>query len=218
MEHLFLTKGIRKTAITESFTKEVFFIMNVGYARVSAIDQNPARQEALLNEMGAERIFIDKSSGKNIDRTNFKKMMAFIRNGDKLIIESLSRISRDLKDLLRIVEMLEKKGIQLVSAKENIDTGTPQGKLMLNIFGALSQFEREAILERQKEGIALAKADGKYKGRKPIEVGDTFFHVTNMWQSGQISLKEALITTGLSKTTFFRKCKKYCIRKKITWQ
>ena len=192
--------------------------MKVGYARVSTIDQNPARQEALLNEMGAERIFIDKSSGKNIDRTNFKKMMAFIRNGDKLIIESLSRISRDLKDLLRIVEMLEKKGIQLVSAKENIDTGTPQGKLMLNIFGALSQFEREAILERQKEGIALAKADGKYKGRKSIEVGDTFFHATKMWQSGQISLKEALRTTGLSKTTFFRKCKKYGIRKKITWQ
>ena len=191
--------------------------MKVGYVRVSTIDQNPARQEALLNEMGVEKIFMDKSSGKDIDRTNFKKMMAFIRDGDELIIESFSRISRDLKDLLRIVEALEKKGVQLISAKESIDTRTPQGKLMLNIFGALSQFERETILERQREGIALAKAAGKYKGRKPIEVGDTFFHITKMWQNGQISLTEALKTTGLSKTTYFRKCKKYGIRKKITW-
>lgn len=89
--------------------KEVFFIMKVGYVRVSSIDQNPARQEALLNDMGVEKIFMDKSSGKDIDRTNFKKMMAFIRDGDELIIESFSRISRDLKDLLRIVEVLEKK-------------------------------------------------------------------------------------------------------------
>ncbi len=191
--------------------------MKVGYVRVSTIDQNPARQEALLNEMGVEKIFMDKSSGKDIDRTNFKKMMAYIRDGDELIIESFSRISRDLKDLLRIVEALEKKGVQLISAKESIDTRTPQGKLMLNIFGALSQFERETILERQREGIALAKAAGKYKGRKPIEVGDTFFHITKMWQNGQMSLTEALKTTGLSKTTYFRKCKKYGIRKKITW-
>ena len=191
--------------------------MKVGYVRVSTIDQNPARQEALLNEMGVDKIFMDKSSGKDIDRTNFKKMMAFIRDGDELIIESFSRISRDLKDLLRIVEALEKKGVQLISAKESIDTRTPQGKLMLNIFGALSQFERETILERQREGIALAKAAGKYKGRKPIEVGDTFFHITKMWQNGQITLTEALKTTGLSKTTYFRKCKKYGIRKKITW-
>ena len=191
--------------------------MKVGYVRVSTIDQNPARQEALLNEMGVEKIFMYKSSGKDIDCTNFKKMMAFIRDGDELIIESFSRISRDLKDLLRIVEALEKKGVQLISAKESIDTRTPQGKLMLNIFGALSQFERETILERQREGIALAKAAGKYKGRKPIEVGDTFFHITKMWQNGQITLAEALKTTGLSKTTYFRKCKKYGIRKKITW-
>ena len=191
--------------------------MKVGYVRVSTIDQNPARQEALLNEMGVEKIFMDKSSGKDIDRTNFKKMMAFIRDGDELIIESFSLISRDLKDLLRIVEALEKKGVQLISAKESIDTRTPQGKLMLNIFGALSQFERETILERQREGIALAKAAGKYKGRKPIEVGDTFFHITKMWQNGQITLAEALKTTDLSKTTYFRKCKKYGIRKKITW-
>lgn len=191
--------------------------MKVGYVRVSTLDQNPARQEALLNGMGVERIFTDSSSGKNLDRTNFKKMMAFVRDGDELIIESFSRLSRDLKDLLRVVESLEKKGVKLISAKENVDSSTPQGKLMLSVFGALSQFEREAILERQREGIALAKAAGKYKGRKPIEVGDTFFHVTKMWQNGEMSLKEALKTTGLSKTTFFRKCKKYGIRKKIPW-
>lgn len=191
--------------------------MKVGYVRVSTIDQNPARQEAILKEMGVEKIFMDKTSGKNMDRTNFKEMMQFVRNGDEVIIESFSRLSRDLKDLLRIVEKLESKGVKLISKKENVDTSTPQGKLMLGVFGALSQFEREVILERQKEGIALAKLEGKYKGRKPIEVGDMFFHVTKMWQNGQIPLREALEKTGLSKTTFFRKCKQYGIRKQFNW-
>ena len=149
--------------------------MKVGYVRVSTIDQNPARQEALLNEMGVEKIFMDKSSGKDIDRTNFKKMMAFIRDGDELIIESFSRISRDLKDLLRIVEALEKKGVQLISAKESIDTRTPQGKLMLNIFDALSQFERETILERQREGIALEKQLGNIKEESLLKLEIRFF-------------------------------------------
>lgn len=191
--------------------------MKVGYIRVSTIDQNPARQEALLKELGVEKIFMDKSSGKNIDRTNFKKMMAFVRDGDELIIESFSRLSRDLKDLLRIVEILEEKGVKLISKKENIDTSTPQGKLLLGFFGALSQFEREMILERQKEGIAIAKAEGKYKGRKPVEVGELFFHITKLWQNGQIPLQEALEKTGLTKTTFFRKCKQYGIRKPVKW-
>ena len=191
--------------------------MKVGYVRVSSIDQNPARQESLLKEMGAEQIFMDKCSGKNMDRPQFKEMMQFIRNGDELIVESFSRLSRDVKDLLRTVETLEQKGVKLISKKENIDTSTPQGRLMLGMFASLSQFEREMILERQREGIAIAKAEGKYKGRKPIEVGDMFFHVTKMWQSGQISLKEAMQRTGLSRTTFFRKCKQYGIRKEFEW-
>lgn len=191
--------------------------MKVGYVRVSTIDQNPARQEAMLKDMGVEKIFMDKLSGKNLERPQFKEMMQFIRSGDELFIESFSRLSRDVKDLLRTVETLEQKGVKLISKKENINTSTPQGRLMLGMFAILSQFEREMMLERQKEGIAIAKAEGKYKGRKPIEVGDMFFHVTKMWQSGQISLKEALQRTGLSRTTFFRKCKQYAIRKEFEW-
>lgn len=191
--------------------------MKIGYVRVSTIDQNPARQEIMLKEMGVEKIFTDKISGKTMDRTNFKEMMAFVREGDELIVESFSRLSRDLKDLLRIAEKLENKGVKLISKKENVDTSTPQGKLMLSVFGALSQFEREVILERQKEGIALAKLEGKYKGRKPIEVGDMFFYVTKLWQNGKIPLREAIVKTGLSRTTFFRKCKQYGIRKQLNW-
>lgn len=191
--------------------------MKVGYIRVSTIDQNPARQEAMLKEMGIEKIFIDKLSGKNMERPQFKEMMQFLRREDELIIESFSRLSRDVKDLLHTVEILEQKGVKLISKKENIDTSTPQGRLMLGMFAILSQFEREMMLERQREGIAIAKAEGKYKGRKPIEVGDMFFYVTNMWQNGQISLKEAMQRTGLSRTTFFRKCKQYGIRKELQW-
>lgn len=184
----------------------------IGYVRVSTVDQNEERQMKMMAEHAVEKVFKDKQSGKNADRKGFKSMMSFVREGDVVIVESISRIARNTKDLLTIVSELTEKGVEFVSLKENIDTTTPQGRFMLTVFGALAELERESILERQREGIAIAKAEGKYKGRKPIPVGDAFFAVTKLWSEGKISCTEAQRRLGLKPATFYRKCKEYGIR------
>ena len=187
--------------------------MRVGYVRVSSVEQNPARQEELMVSLGVEKVFSEKLSGKNTDRPQFKEMMAFLREGDILYVESFSRLSRSTRDLLATVEELKAKGVTLVSDKERFDTSTPQGKLMLTMFAGLAEFERECMLERQREGIEIAKAEGKYKGRKAVEVGDRFFAIANAWCEGKMALKDAIAESGMSQATFFRKCKQYGIRK-----
>ena len=134
----------------------------IGYVRVSTVDQNTARQEALMKELGVEKIYIDKVSGKNKDRKQLKEMLNFIREGDIVIVESISRIARNTKDLLELVELLKSKGVEFVSKKEAIDTNTVPGKFMLTVFGAIAELERGYILDRQKEGIEIAKKEGKY--------------------------------------------------------
>ena len=143
--------------------------MKIGYIRISSADQNTARQEVLMQELGVEQVFIDKMSGKNTDRPELKRMMSFVREGDTLIVESISRFARNTRDLLDLTEQLAAKNVEFISKKEAIDTSTATGKFMLTIFGAVAELEREYILQRQKEGIAIAKANGVYKGRKPIE-------------------------------------------------
>ena len=135
--------------------------MRVGYVRCSTIEQNEARQLKMMEEQGAEKLFIDKASGKNTDRRAFKDMMSFVRSEDVVIVESISRIARNTRDLLSIVSELSEKGVEFVSLKESIDTATPQGRFMLTVFGALAELERENILERQREGIEIAKRAGK---------------------------------------------------------
>lgn len=137
--------------------------MKVGYVRVSSLDQNEERQIKSLEEAGAEEIFIDKKSGKNIDRPKLQEMLTFIRKGDVVIVSEFSRLARNTKDLLDITETITNKGAEFRSLKESIDTSSPAGKLMLTVIGAIATFEREMILERQKEGIAIAKEKGKYK-------------------------------------------------------
>ena len=146
--------------------------MKVAYIRVSTIDQNTARQEQALKEYGIEKFFIEKVSGKNMSRPKLQEMLEFVREGDICYCVDFSRMARSTQDLLSIVELLQSKSVHLVSLKENFDTSNPQGRLMLTIIAAINAFERENLLERQREGIAIAKAQGKYKGRKPIEVSD----------------------------------------------
>ena len=177
--------------------------MKVGYVRVSTAGQNTARQEVIMEQLGVEKVFIDKMSGKNTDRPQLKEMLAFVREGDTLVIESFSRLARSTKDLLEIVEELEKKNVKFVSQKENIDTSTPNGKFMLTVFAALAQLERETMLARQREGIEIAKAEGTYKGRKPVEVDD------NDWQNGKTTPKIMMNELGLKSATFWRTVKKY---------
>ncbi|NMP37461.1 MAG: recombinase family protein [Clostridiales bacterium] len=179
--------------------------MKVFYIRCSTEEQNEARQEEMARANGAERIYKDKASGKNTDRTDFKKMMEFVRDGDTVITESISRIARNTKDLLNIVEELQGKGVNFISLKEAIDTTTPQGKFMLTVFAAMAQLERENILQRQAEGIAIAKAEGKYKGRKPKDIDtDKFKKACKEWRAGErtaVSIQKAFSITG---TTFYR--------------
>lgn len=185
--------------------------MHVGYVRVSTEEQNTARQEVLMQELGVEKVYIEKVSGKNVNnRIKLKEMLEFIREGDVVVVESISRLARNTKDLLEIVEILKNKGVAFISNKENIDTDTPAGQFMLTIFGAVSQLERDYILQRQREGIEIAKKEGKYKGRKPIEVdNDKFKILYEKWKKDEITAKEFMSQMNLKPSTFYRKVKQY---------
>ncbi len=178
--------------------------IKIGYIRVSTTDQNTARQEVLMQELGVEKVFIDRMSGKNTDRPELKKMLAFVRQGDTIVVESISRFARNTRDLLELVEQLTAKSVEFVSKKEAIDTTTPSGKFMLTIFGAVAELERDYILQRQKEGIAVAKEQGVYKGRKPIQRPD-FHFVASLWKAGEITATEAMRRLDMSSSTFYRK-------------
>ena len=180
--------------------------MKIGYIRVSTEDQNTARQEVLLQELGVDEVFIDKASGKNANRPELTRMMEYIRRGDTVIVESISRFARNTRDLLDLVERLTQKQVEFVSRKEAIDTTTPTGKFMLTVFAAVAELEREYILQRPREGLAIAKTKGKYTGRKPRPLPDHFERVVARWQAGEITATEAMRQTGLRANTFYRRC------------
>ena len=180
--------------------------MNIGYIRISSADQNTIRQEVLMQELGVDRVFIDRISGKSTNRPELQKMLSFVRQGDTVIVESISRFARNTRDLLDLIEQLSSKNVGFVSKKETIDTGTPSGKFMLTVFGAVAELEREYILQRQKEGIAIAKANGVYKGRKPI-VRPGMDSVMSQWREGGITATEAMKRLNMSRSTFYRRAK-----------
>ena len=177
--------------------------MLIGYVRVSTAEQNSARQEVLMQQLGAQRMYIDRASGKNTDRPQLQKMLSFVRQGDTVVVESISRFARNTKDLLELIEQLNAKEVGFISKKEAIDTGTPTGKFMLTVFAAVAELEREYILQRQKEGIALAKQAGKYKGRKPID-RTALQPVLEEYRKGQLTAAQAMRKMGVSKSTFYR--------------
>lgn len=149
--------------------------MNIAYVRVSTVEQNESRQLEALEKYIIDKWFTEKISGKDTNRPQLQAMLDFAREGDTVYIHEFSRLARSTKDLLEIVEALNKKGVQLVSNKENLDTSTPTGKLMLTMIGAIAEFERQQILERQREGIAIAKREGKFKGRQVKAIDDELF-------------------------------------------
>ena len=184
--------------------------MKIGYIRVSTEEQNTERQETIMQKYEVEKIFSEKVSGKNTDREQLKAMLDFVRDGDTLVIESYSRLARSTADLIKLVEQLQAKGVDLISDKEKIDTTTPQGKLMFTIFAGLAEFERTCLLQRQREGIAEAKKQGKYKGRQPIKVdADLFKTVYARWKDGEITAVQAQKELGLKPDTFYRRVKQY---------
>ena len=178
--------------------------MRIGYARVSTAEQHVERQQLILQELGAEKTFVDVCSGKNTDRPALKEMLAFAREGDTVVVESISRLARNTKDLLLLVENLQDRGIEFISQKENIESTTNTGRFILTVFGAIAELERDFILQRQQEGIAIAKANGVYKGRKPLDCPD-FDKVYQQVELGKISATEAFRQLNVSKSTYYRR-------------
>ena len=164
------------------------------------------RQEALMETLDVDEVYIDRMSGKNTNRPELQKMMEYVRRGDTVIVESISRFARNTRDLLELVEQLTAKGVELVSKKEAIDTTTPTGKFMLAVCGAVAELEREYILQRQREGIAIAKANGIYRGRKPIQRPE-FNQVVSLWRSGELTAAEAMRRLDMKSSTFYRRAK-----------
>lgn len=146
--------------------------MHVAYIRVSTLEQNEERQLEAMKKYPIEKFFNEKISGKDMNRPELQRMLEFVREGDVVHIHDFSRLARSTKDLLEIVELLKKKGVALVSNKENIDSTTPTGKLMLTMIAAINEFERTNLRERQREGIDIAKRKGVYRGRKRIEISN----------------------------------------------
>jgi len=176
--------------------------MNIAYIRVSSLDQNETRQIEGLKKYNIEKWFTEKISGKNTNRPKLKEMIEFARKGDTIYIHDFSRLARNTKDLLDIVEELNNKGIHLVSTKENLDTSTPTGKLMLTMIGAIATFERENLLERQREGIAIAKKENRYKGGQPKKIDDTLFNsLLEQYNTRAINKKEFAEKLNVSRPT-----------------
>lgn len=174
--------------------------MRIAYIRVSSIDQNEQRQIEAMQKYGIEKWFNEKISAKDTNRPKLQELLEFVREGDTVYIHDFSRLARSTKDLLDIVELLNNKGVALVSNKENIDTSTPTGKLMLTMIGAINEFERTNLLERQREGITIAKRNGVYKGRKAVTIPNFDYHY-NRYMSRAISKSQLAKELGISRPT-----------------
>ena len=184
--------------------------MNVAYIRVSTYEQNEARQVAAMENNNIEKFFIEKASGSNANRPKLIEMLDYVREGDTVYIHDFSRLARSTKDLLDITNRLESKGVALKSIKENLDTSTPTGKLMLTMIGAINEFELATIHERQKEGIAIAREKGKYAGRKSAKVAkeewDNFY---TSYLNHNISKARLAQILGVSRPTLDKLIERY---------
>lgn len=182
--------------------------MVLGYVRVSHSDQNQQRQYPTMEEFGVEKIFEEKASAKTADRPKLQELLSFARSGDIICVHDFSRLARSTKDLLLIVEDLASRGIGLKSKKEDIDTTTPVGKLLLTVIGAIYTFELECNHERQMEGIKIAQAQGKYKGRKPISIED-FGEWYEKWKRREFTKTALAKELGISRQTLYKLFEEY---------
>jgi len=181
----------------------------IGYVRVSTYSQTTARQDDAMAELGVDRLFVEKISGKNANRPELKKMLEYVREGDTVVVADISRLARSTRDLLTIVDSLNQKKVEFVSLKEAIDTTTPQGRFVLTIFGALAELERENILFNQKQGIEAAKARGIKLGRPSMDFPKNWERVYNQWKLGKVSPTDAAKELKLKRPTFYLMAKRW---------
>lgn len=180
----------------------------VGYIRVSTADQNESRQLEAFAGLNLYKIFVERISTRDPNRPKLRQMMEYVRTGDTLYIKDFSRLARSTRDLLELTDELSRRGVKIVSLKESLDTDTPTGRVMLTLIGAIYEFERENMLERQREGIALAKSQGKFKGRKEISRPGHWEEVYTLYKSRSITGGEAMNRLGLKRNTFYKFVKK----------
>ena len=183
--------------------------MNIAYVRVSTEEQNESRQKEGLEKYDIEKWYVEKVSAKDTNRPKLKEMLDYAREGDTIYVWDFSRLARSTKDLLELVELMNDKKIHLKSIKENLDTSTPTGKLMLTMIGAINEFERANLLERQREGIAIAKKEGKYKGRKAKEVDKKFEGVYKKYLNREINKIEMAKELKISRPTLDKLIREY---------
>lgn len=188
--------------------------MRYGYVRVSTAHQDTARQEVLMKELGVDRVFIDKCTGKNTKRPMLKEMMDILEAGDVVVVESYSRMSRSTTDLLTIVEKLGEMGVGFVSKKEALDTSTPMGRMLLTVIAGLNQFEREIMLERQKgsidampivNGKKVSARTGRGFGRPRAEYdSDLMKTLSAECNAGKLTVTECCKRLGISRGVWYR--------------
>lgn len=174
-----------------------------GYARVSTKQQELTRQLDILKQYNCNEILTEKITGTKADRPELNRLKDKLRPGDVVVVESFSRLGRSTKDLIDLVNYFEKCDIKLISSKENFDMSTPQGKLMMTVFQAFSQFERDLIVERTKEGLKSARARGRQGGRPKVN-SKSIAKAINLYNTEQYSVKEIVEMTGISRATLYR--------------
>lgn len=188
--------------------------MKIGYARVSTVDQNEARQMEALREEGVEMIYMDKKSGKDFNRPEYQKMIASLKKGDVLVVHSIDRLGRNYEEIIaewrKITKEIEAdiivQDMPLLNTTQNKDlTGTLIADIVLQLLSYVAQRERENIRQRQKEGIAIAKAQGKYKGRAKKEINKELFDNAKIrWQNGEITKVQFAEIMGISRSTLYK--------------
>ncbi|MGP7819371.1 recombinase family protein [Niallia sp. 01092] len=174
-----------------------------GYARVSTLQQELARQLDLLKNYNCNEILTEKMTGIKANRPELNRLKDKLRPGDTVVVESFSRLGRSTKDLIDLVNYFEEHDVKLISLKENFDTSTPQGRLMMTVFQAFSQFERDLIVERTKEGLKSARARGRQGGRPKVNSRE-ITKAINLYHTEQYSVKEIVEMTGISRATLYR--------------
>lgn len=178
--------------------------MIFGYARVSSKMQNFESQVEQLKKAGCEKVYKEKVTGTKLERIELEKLLEQLRPSDVIIVTELTRLSRSTKDLFKVVEVIEQKGAHIKSLKESwLDTTTPQGKLMFTIFAGISQFERDLISQRTREGLENSRMRGR-KGGRPPKSNNNIELAIKMYNSKDYSIKEITNATSVSKTTLYR--------------
>lgn len=177
--------------------------MKIGYARVSTEDQNTDLQVDALTAAGCEKVYTDKASGAKTDRPALAEMLEYARAGDIVVVYKLDRLGRSLAHLIEVVTGLGARGVGFQSITEGIDTSTPAGRLVFNIFGSIAEFERDLIRERTNAGLAAARARGR-KGGRPVTMTPEKIHQARALAAGSVPVVEICATLGISRATFYR--------------